>query len=119
MQSNLAKIIFLVLVVAGGIGAYMLYNGGMFDTRKYKSEYVTYAKSEATIVDIEEVKRRKSNELTWTLEYKDYAGNLKKERITGESFMRKKVGDKIVIYYDSVANRLAVTEQRYKEIMRD
>jgi hypothetical protein len=121
MQSKGAKIGFIVLLVAFGIGAYWLFNYGpdAFSHKETRKLYQSYLKAEATIVSQEGNGHVGKNAHTiWTLQFKDDKGVLHTTKMQQNTVLPKDNGTSINIYFNPAdPTVLIVDEDNYNEVM--
>ncbi|WP_306354272.1 hypothetical protein [Flavobacterium sp. '19STA2R22 D10 B1'] len=120
MQSKVAKIGFIVLIVLAGVGFLYLkkYGPESFSHKESKQKYESYTKVEATIMAQEGNGRiGKGQGTNWTIQYIDKDNKLHTVEIPDNSFAGKNNGEKIIIYYNPVKPDEVIDEKTYDEIM--
>lgn len=120
MQSKIAKVAFISLIVLAGLGFLYLkkYGPDTISHNDSRKIYEKYVKAEATIVKKEANGRvGKAQATIWTLQYADQNNNPTTNTIRQNTTFSKDVGEKIIIYYNPENPSEIADENDYNEIM--
>lgn len=108
---NPLSIVFAVIFI--GVVCYFSWGGGRSVSDKYK----LWVKTEAVIDDVSSNGRiGKGQSDVWAISFKDSDGNEYHQEIMQSTFLSKKVGDKIIVYYDPKNPQECMAEDIFEEV---
>ena len=120
MKSTAAKIIFIALIVIVGLGVLYVKNYGpeTWTHTESKKKLEKFIKTQATIISQRSNGRiGKGQRTIWRIQFKDNQGKVQTQDMDNYTFMGKKNGENVDIYYNPENPNDVSSQDVYDQIM--